>query len=58
MKPWYESKTMWVNVLSLAVVVVGTVAGWDEMRDYAPQLLVVVNLLNLTLRVVTHERII
>jgi len=56
-KYWWESKTMWVNVISLAIVAIGTIAGWQEMRDYAPELLAAVNVLNLVLRLMTYEGI-
>jgi len=56
-KPWYESKTVWVNIVSLVVVVIGTMAGWQEMKDYAPTLIAAVNVLNLLLRLVTYEAI-
>jgi uncharacterized membrane protein len=56
-KPWYESKTLWVNIISLVVVVIGTIAGWQEMKDYAPELLGAVNVLNLVLRLVTYEAV-
>jgi hypothetical protein len=56
-KPWYESKTLWVNIISLVVVVIGTMAGWQEMKDYAPELLGAVNVLNLVLRLVTYEAV-
>jgi len=56
-KYWWESKTMWVNVISLAIVAIGTIAGWQAMRDYAPELLAAVNVLNLVLRLMTYEGI-
>jgi uncharacterized membrane protein len=56
-KPWYESKTLWVNIISLVVVVIGTMAGWQEMKDYAHELLGAVNVLNLVLRLVTYEAV-
>ena len=56
-KFWYQSKTLWVNIISLAIVIIGTMAGWQEMRDYAPELLAAVNVLNLTLRLMTYEGI-
>lgn len=56
-KYWWESKTMWVNVISLAIVMIGTMAGWQEMHDYAPELLAAVNVLNLVLRLMTYEGI-
>jgi hypothetical protein len=56
-KFWYQSKTLWVNMISLAIVIIGTMAGWQEMRDYAPTLMAVVNGLNIVLRLVTYEGI-
>ena len=56
-KYWYQSKTLWVNIISLAIVIIGTMAGWQEMRDYAPTLMAVVNGLNIVLRLVTYEGI-
>lgn len=56
-KYWYQSKTLWVNIISLAIVIIGTVAGWQEMRDYAPTMMAVVNGLNIVLRLVTYEGI-
>lgn len=56
-KFWYQSKTLWVNIISLAIVIIGTMAGWQEMRDYAPTLMAVVNALNIVLRLVTYEGI-
>ena len=56
-KFWYQSKTLWVNIISLAIVIIGTVAGWQEMRDYAPTMMAVVNGLNIVLRLVTYEGI-
>jgi uncharacterized membrane protein len=56
-KFWYQSKTLWVNIISLTIVIIGTMAGWQEMRDYAPTLMAVVNGLNIVLRLVTYEGI-
>jgi uncharacterized membrane protein len=56
-KFWYHSKTLWVNIISLLIVIIGTMAGWQEMRDYAPTLMAVVNGLNIVLRLVTYEGI-
>lgn len=56
-KQWYESKTMWVNIISLMIVMIGTIAGWQDMKEFAPELLAAVNVLNLVLRLVTFEGI-
>ena len=56
-KYWYQSKTLWVNIISLAIVIIGTMAGWQEMHSHAPTLMAVVNGLNIVLRLVTYEGI-
>ena len=52
-KNWWESKTLWVNVLTLLAMVISQVMGWDDMQQYAPQLLMISNLVNLALRFLT-----
>lgn len=52
-KNWWESKTLWVNVLTLLAMVVSHVMGWEDMQQYAPQLLMISNLVNLALRFLT-----
>ncbi len=48
---------MWVNIISLMIVMIGTIAGWQDMKEFAPELLAAVNVLNLVLRLVTFEGI-
>ena len=57
MKKWYKSKTMMVNIISLLIMIIGTIAGWPELKEYAPQLLMAINVLNLSLRALTYEGI-
>jgi|NOAtaT_7_FD_contig_61_2834347_length_896_multi_1_in_0_out_0_2 hypothetical protein len=52
-KNWWESKTLWVNVLTLFAMVISQVMGWDDMQQYAPQLLVISNVINMALRFLT-----
>ncbi|MFN9112579.1 MAG: hypothetical protein ACK5XN_21135 [Bacteroidota bacterium] len=52
-KNWWESKTLWVNVLTLLAMVISQVMGWDDMQQYAPQLLVISNVINMALRFLT-----
>lgn len=56
-KKWYESKTIWANIISLMIVVISEMMGWAEFKDYAPQMLVAVNVMNLMLRMMTSEGI-
>jgi len=53
MKKWYQSKTLWFNVLTLLAMVLATVAGWQEVEDYANYLLYAVNVINIILRFMT-----
>lgn len=56
-KDWYKSRTIWVNIISLLIMVITTMAGWVEFQDYAPQMLAIVNLLNIAIRFLTSEGI-
>jgi hypothetical protein len=31
MKPWYESKTIWVNILTLVAVIITSISAWPEL---------------------------
>jgi|DEB19_MinimDraft_3_1074340.scaffolds.fasta_scaffold100280_2 hypothetical protein len=57
MKHWYESKTVWVNVLTLAIMIVSTMAGWDELKMYATEMMYGVAIMNIFLRFITSEGI-
>lgn len=56
-KNWWESRTLWVNALTLGAMIVAQLGGWDEMKQYAPELLMASNLLNMLLRFVTITQI-
>ena len=55
MKPWYKSKTIIVNALTLIAMILGTVAQWPEMQEYAVQILYGVTIVNVLLRFVTKD---
>ena len=56
-KKWWESRTVWVNVVSLLIAVVSQLSGWTDLQSFAPYLLVISNLLNLALRFLTTTTI-
>ncbi len=56
-KEWWKSRTIWINVISLLVMMITVMAGWTEFQDYAPQMLAVVNMLNIIIRFLTSEGI-
>ena len=55
MKPWYYSKTVWVNIISMLMLAIGTMMGWPELSDWTVQFTMGINVLNLALRLVTYE---
>ena len=59
-KKWWQSRTMWVNLLTLSAGVVGYVAGQDWIKDQASLVAVLVAVqggLNVLLRLVTFKAI-
>lgn len=52
-KQWWESKTIWVNILTLVAMIISQIMGWEDMKSYAPTLLIVSNAINLVLRFIS-----
>jgi len=57
MKRWYKSKTLWVNVLTLAAMILGTVSAWPEMQTASTQIAYALAIVNVALRFVTSEKL-
>jgi hypothetical protein len=53
MKKWYESRTIWVNVLTLLALILGAIAQWPELQQYSPQVLGALSIINIVLRFAT-----
>jgi len=56
-KAWWQSKTIWINVLTLSVTVIGQLVGWEELKAYTPELLIASNAINLALRFISTAAI-
>jgi len=58
MKKWYESKTIWLNVISL-IIEIGNILMTTPVipTQYTGILTVVVNVLNIVLRTLTNTTI-
>jgi len=52
-KQWWESKTIWINILTLVVMIISQIMGWEDMKSYAPTLLIISNAINLVLRFIS-----
>ena len=55
MKPWYKSKTVIVNALTLIAMILGTVAQWPEMTAYTVHIVYALSIVNVVLRFVTKD---
>jgi uncharacterized membrane protein len=52
-KQWWRSKTIWINILTLVAMIISQITGWEDMKSYAPTLLIVSNAINLVLRFIS-----
>lgn len=57
MKPWYESKTIWVNALTVLIVLITSMTSWPQMQQYGAQLATALAVVNVMLRLITSEGI-
>lgn len=57
MKPWYTSKTIWVNLLSFAAAVLALVVSDPTFTDYSKYSVLALALVNICLRVITREKL-
>ena len=56
-KKWWQSRTLWVNALTLLAMTVAQISGWEEMKQYGDELLIISNVANMLLRFVTITQI-
>jgi len=56
-KAWWQSKTIWINVLTLMVTLIAQLMGWEELKAYTPELLIASNAINLVLRFISTAAI-
>jgi len=57
-KQWWESRVIWVNILTLLTVVLSQLMGWQDLQQYSSELLIASNIVNVLLRIVTNTAII
>jgi hypothetical protein len=57
MKRWYESKTIWTNVLIFVVLFLGYLVDDPLYAQYAVQINMVIAVANILLRLITTEKI-
>ena len=60
-KPWYTSRTIWLNLLGATVAVVSALLGQSIIQEHpglAAGLVVVLNIANVALRLVTTTEVV
>jgi hypothetical protein len=57
MKRWYESKTIWVNVLLLVASVCLALLSEPAMQEYAPIIIIINTTSNVILRIMTTNAV-
>jgi hypothetical protein len=57
MKPWYESKTIWVNALLLVGSVCLALLNEPAMKEYAPVIIIINTTINVILRIMTTKEV-
>lgn len=50
MKPWYESKTIWINLIVFLIAVIGLFVDSNLFDQYDQYLIMAIAVLNLVLR--------
>lgn len=57
MKPWYTSKTIWVNFLLLVGSVCLALLNEPAMHEYAPIIIIINTTINVILRIMTTDAV-
>jgi hypothetical protein len=56
-KPWYKSRTVWINVLTLLTLIMSTVVSWPELSEYSMYIAYALTIINIILRFITEVKI-
>lgn len=57
MKPWYESKTIWINALLLVGSICLALLNEPAMHEYAPIIIIINTTINVLLRIMTTKEV-
>lgn len=57
MKPWYQSKTIWANVIIFLLLFFGYLGHDPLYTNYAVQINMTIAALNIALRIITTEKL-
>jgi len=57
MKKWYQSKTVWINVLSLLAAITASLMSDSAMSEYAPLIIIINTTINILLRFMSSDKL-
>ena len=57
MKKWYQSKTVWINILSLLAAITASLMSDSGMRDYSPIIIILNTTINILLRFMSRDKL-
>ena len=57
MKKWYQSKTVWINVLSLLAAITASLMSDSALRDYAHIIIILNTTINILLRFMSSDKL-
>lgn len=57
MKKWYQSKTVWMNVLSLLAAITASLMSESALSDYIPIIIIINTTTNILLRFMSSDKL-
>jgi hypothetical protein len=57
MKKWYESKTVWINILSLLAAITASLMSESALSDYIPIIIIINTTINILLRFMSSDKL-
>jgi hypothetical protein len=57
MKKWYQSKTVWINILSLLAAITASLMSESALSDYIPIIIILNTTINIILRFMSSDKL-
>jgi len=57
MKKWYQSKTVWINILTLGALITASLMSEQSLSDYAPIIIILNTTINILLRFMSSHKL-
>jgi hypothetical protein len=57
MKKWYQSKTVWINILTLLAAITASLMSESALSDYIPIIIILNTTINIILRFMSSDKL-